>query len=246
MAVRDAQTIDTIARSPEGVLTLALTEDRAYTPLSTSVLAEELRSKLNAYIYAVKTDQIAERQDGEPAVVLLYTVSEPPQEILDVLRAAGHVLSSMGVSVDWRLLEDAPVRDHTEVLREIAVGLTQAVPDTWTHLRYVATCIGDRRRDRLTAETPEGRQDLQGAPNPVRAAVEELKQLMWTPERGTWLELDFTIDRAAGQLKPGFNYSLEPAGELLPAEVYAEELRRFPRLPASVPDWLAERVAQAG
>jgi hypothetical protein len=173
-------------------------------------------------------------------------VSEPPQEVLDVLRAAGHVLSPDGVSVDWRLLEDAAERDHTEVLREIAVGLTQAVPDTWTHLRYVATCIGDRRRDSLTAETTEGRIDLQGAPNPVRAAVEELKQLMWTEERGTWLELDFTIDRAAGRLTPGFNYNLEPGGESLPEDVFAEELRRFPRPPGSVPEWWSQRVAQAG
>jgi hypothetical protein len=246
MAVRDAKTIDFIARSPEGTLTLALTEDRAYTPLSTSVLAEELRSKLNAYIYALKTDQIAERQPGEPAVVVLHTVSEPPQEILDVLRAAGHVLSSMGVSTDWRLLDDAPERDSTEVLREIAVGLSQAAPETWTELRYVATCVGDRRRDRLTAETDEGRVDLQGAPNAVRAAVEELKQLMWTPERGTWLELDFTIDRAAGRLTPGFNYNLEPAGEALPAEVFAEELHRFPRPPESLPEWWAQHVQDAG
>ncbi|TKJ21980.1 DUF6572 domain-containing protein [Blastococcus sp. CCUG 61487] len=246
MAVRDAQTIDTIARSPEGVLTLELTEDRAYTPLSTSVLAAELRSKLNAYIYALKTSQIAERVGKEPVVVILHTVSEPPQEILDVLRAAGHVLSGESVSVDWRLVEDAPDRDRTAVLREIAVGLTQAVPDTWTHLRYTATCVGDRRQDALVAETPDGRVDLQGAPDPVRAAVEELKQLMWTPERGTWLELDFTIDRAAGRLVPGFNYNLEPSGRPLPPEVYAEELRRFPRPAESQPAWLAERVAATG
>ena len=68
---------------------------------------------------------------------------------------------------------------------------------------------------------------------------------MWTPERGTWLELDFTIDRAAGRLIPGFNYNLEPAGEALPAEEYAEELSRFPRPTESVPEWLAARVTQA-
>lgn len=246
MAVRDAQTIDSIARASDGLLTLLVTEDRPYTPDSTPALAEELRSKLNAYIYAVKTRQIAEREGDEPAVVLVHTVDEPPQAILDVLTAAGHLLSPDGVTVAWQVADGVPARDQTAVVREIAGGLIDAAPEEWTHLRYAAMLIGERRRDRLTAVTPEGQVDLQGAPGDVRAAVEELKQLMWTPERGTWLELEFTLDRAAGQLSPGFNYNLEPAGEPLEPATYAEELRRFPRPSASLPEWLAERVAQGG
>jgi hypothetical protein len=245
VAVRDAQTIDSIARASDGLLTLLLTEDRLYTPDSTSALAEELRSKLNAYIYALKTRQIAEREGDEPAVVLLYTVAEPPKTILDVLTAAGHVLAPDGVTVAWQVADSVPARDHTAVVREIAHGLVDVAPEEWTHLRYAATLIGDRRRD-LLATTPGGSVDLQGAPDDVRAAVEELKQLMWTPERGTWLELEFTADRAAGQLTPGFNYNLEPAGEPIAAEDYVEELRRFPRVSAPLPEWLAERVADAG
>lgn len=245
MAVRDAQTIDSIGRASDGLLTLLLTEDRPYTPDSTPALAEELRSKLNAYIYALKTNQIAEREGDEPAVVLLYTVAEPPKPILDVLTAAGHVLAPDGVTVAWQVADSVPARDQTAVVREIAGGLVDAAPEEWTHLRYAATLIGDRRRDLLTATTPDGTLDLQGAPADVRAAVEELKQLMWTPERGTWLELEFTADRAAGQLVPGFNYNLEPAGEPLAPEDYVEELRRFPRASAPLPEWLAQRVADA-
>ncbi len=246
MAVRDAQTIDSIARASDGLLTLLVTEDRPYTPDSTPVLAEELRSKLNACIYALKTGQIAEREDGEPAAVVVHTVTEPPQEIVDVLRAAGHVLFPDGVSVAWQVAEDVPARDQTEVVRDIAGGLVAAAPEEWTHLRYSALLIGERRRDRLTADTPEGTVELPDVPGDVRAAVEELKELMWTPERGAWLELDFTLDRAAGQLLPGFNYNLEPAGEPLPAADYVEELHRFPRPVEPLPEWLAQRVADAG
>ena len=64
MAVRDAQTIDSIARASDGLLTLLLTEDRPYTPDSTPALAEQLRSKLNAYIYALKTRQVAEKREA--------------------------------------------------------------------------------------------------------------------------------------------------------------------------------------
>jgi hypothetical protein len=246
VAVRDAQTIDSIARASDGLLTLLITEDRPYTPDSAPAMAEELRSKLNAYIYALKTEQIEEREDREPAVVLLHTVEEPPQAILDVLKAAGHLLHPDGVTVAWQVADSLPTRDRTAVVREIAAGLVEVAPEDWTHLRYAALLVGERRRDRLTAVTPEGPVDLQGAPGAVRAAVEELKQLMWTPERGTWLELEFTADRAAGQLSPGFNYNLEPAGDPLAAEDYVEELRRFPRAVEPLPEWLAQRVAESG
>lgn len=246
MAVRDAQTIDSIARAEDGLLTLLLTEDRPYTPDSTPTLAEELRSKLNAYIYALKTGQVAEREDGEPAVVLLHTAEEPPQQIIDVLRAAGHVLHPDGVTVAWKATEAVPARDQTAVLREIAGGLVAAAPEDWTHLRYTALLVGPRRRDRLAAHTAEGPVELEEAPGEVRAGVEELKQLMWTPERGSWLELEFTVDREAGSLSPGFNYNLEPAGEPLAAEDYVEELRRFPRPSAPLPEWLAQRITPAG
>jgi hypothetical protein len=93
MSVREPQTIDTIARSAEGVLVLTLTEERPYTPQATPALAEELRLKLNTYIYAIKSGQIHERRAGEPAVVVLYTASNPPAEVLQVLEVAGQVLA---------------------------------------------------------------------------------------------------------------------------------------------------------
>ena len=243
MAVRDPETVDTIARSADGLVVLAMTEDRPYTPETTPSLVEELRVKLNTYIYAVKSGQIHERQPGEPGVVLLYTVSEPPEEVLEVLRFAGHVLAEDGVTVDWKQL-DATARGYTDVLREIAGGLMQAVPATWTSLAYGATIVGDHRRDVLDVETADGRVTLPGAPDSVRALLEELKRIMWEPERGTWLGAELSIDRATGQLSPSFNHNLEPWGGPLPAEAYLAELRRYPRPPESVPAWMAALIGE--
>jgi hypothetical protein len=242
MAVRDPETVDTIARSADGVV-LAMTEDRPYTPETTPTLVEELRVKLNTYIYAVKSGQIHERRPGEPGVVLLYTVSQPPEEVLEVLRFAGHVLAEDGVTVDWKML-DAAARSYTDVLREIAGGLMQAVPSNWMSLSYGATIVGEHRRDVLEVETPEGRVTLPGAPDHVRALLEELKRLMWEPERGTWLGAELGIDRSTQQLSPSFNYNLEPFGGPLPAEAYLAELRTYPRPPESVPDWMAALIGE--
>ena len=54
------------------------------------------------------------------------------------------------------------------------------------------------------------------------------------------------LDRESGQLKPGFNYAIEPAGEPMPAEVLTEELRHFPRPPGGLPDWWAARIGEPG
>jgi hypothetical protein len=241
MAVRDPQTIDTIARSGDGALLLALTEDRPYTAETAAALAEDLRVKLNTYIYAVKSGQVHERRAGEPLTVVLYTISPPPAEVLQILDVAGQVLAEDGVTVDWRLLEAAQ-RTYQDVLREMVQDLVQAVPSTWVTLTYSATLVGSRRRDTLVATTSEGPLQLPGAPEHVRSAVEELKRLMWTPERGAWLGVELFVDRNSGQLTPGFNYDLEPAGEPLPADVLAEELRHYPRPPGSLPGWWAQRV----
>ena len=234
MSVREPHTIDTIARSAEGVLVLTMTEDRPYTPEETPALVEELRRKLDAYVHAVTSGQISERRAGEPAVVVLYTASHPPAEVLQVLEVAGQALAEYGVGVDWRTF-DVPRRTHVDVLKEIAGDLRQAAPANWTSLTYSATVLGPHRRDSFVVATPEGDVTLTG-PEPVRGALDELKRLMWTPEKGTWIGVELVLDRETGQLEPGFDHDIEPAGEPLPADALAEELRRFPRPPEGLPD----------
>jgi hypothetical protein len=81
MAVREPQTIDTIARSSDGLLLPALTEDRPYTAESAAALAEELRVELT-YIYAVKSGRCASVAPGSPSGWNTEIVPE------DALRAA--------------------------------------------------------------------------------------------------------------------------------------------------------------
>jgi hypothetical protein len=83
---------------------------------------------------------------------------------------------------------------------------------------------------------------MPAGPDRVRGALDELKRLMWTPEKGAWIGVELVLDRESGQLKPGFNYTIEPAGEPLPGDVLAEELRHFPRPPQSLPEWWAGRL----
>ena len=241
MTVSDPRTVDAVARSADGLLVLAVTEDRPHTTADSDRLAEELRVKLNAYVYALRSGQVPERRGDEPAAVVLSSVTEPPDAVRQVLAAAGQVLAADGVTVTWRLLTP-PGRDYTAVLRDVAAGLVAAAPADAPRVRYRATAVGPVRRDLLQVETEGGQTRAVPVPDAVRDLVEELKRVMWTPERGTWLEVDLVLDRAGGQLRPGFNHDLEPAGTPLSREVLAAELRSFPRPPGAVPDWMAARL----
>ncbi|SEO75193.1 hypothetical protein [Trujillonella endophytica] len=133
-------------------------------------------------------------------------------------------------------------RDPGDVLRDIGAALVAAAPPGTARIRYRATAVGAVRRDGFHAETAAGNAVNVPVPGAARDGVEELKQLLWNPQLGTWLELDVVLDRASGQLEPRFNRTHEPGGEPLPREAIAEELRRFPRPPSAIPAWMAERL----
>ncbi|MGY1607236.1 MULTISPECIES: hypothetical protein [unclassified Geodermatophilus] len=133
-------------------------------------------------------------------------------------------------------------RDTTAVLRELGAALLAAAPADAARLRYRATVVGDVRRDQLTAEPGDGPPVPVPVTDAVRARVEELKRVMWTPERGTWLQTEMVLDRSTGRLLPLFNAEAVPAGPPLPREALVAELRDFPRPPDAVPGWMTEVI----
>ncbi len=135
-----------------------------------------------------------------------------------------------------------PARDTTAVLRDLGAALLAAVPAGAARARYRATVVGDVRRDELVADPGDGRPVPVAVPDAVRTAVEELKRVMWTPERGTWLQTEMVLERATGRLLPLFNADAEPPGPPLPREALVAELRDFPRPPRAVPAWMAGRA----
>lgn len=244
MAVRDPHTLDAVARSPEGLLVLPLTEDRPYTPEDTAQLAEELRVKLNTYVYALRSGQVQERRGAEPVAVVLHCVSAPPPEVEQVLQVAQQVLTADGATVSWQLQAPQPLSTD-DLLRGITAELLQAAPPPWDRLVYQAFLVGEFAQDAFDTETGGQRTPVGSVPDEVRRLVVELKRQMWTPEEGTWLSLQLVVSGDPLQLHPGFNYGTE-VPQPLPDETYAAELRAFPRPAEAVPDWWRRRAGLGG
>ncbi len=92
---------------------------------------------------------------------------------------------------------------------------------------------------------PDGARKSVDMPDELEDISMELREkVMNSPDGGTWLSALFVIS-AAGGVQADFNYDVEPewSHELDP-ELYAQELRAFPRDERSVPQWLRRKVHQ--
>jgi hypothetical protein len=238
MTVSETARLDHLARSPEGRLLMGMTEERPYRVGGDEQLFEDLRQKLNAYVHALRSGQVTARAPGEPVDIVLFTMSDPTARVVDMLRVAHEGLANEGVTVSWRRLPEPEPRSHQEMILDVVRHLIDSAPEGWASWRYGATLIGEDARDDFWVTDAAGQTQRAEVPPFVRTLVAELKRAMWTPEQGTWFGLLFRMEKAAGQVSPGFNYDIEPGGPPFAQQEWVAEMRHFPRPPAAVPSWL--------
>ncbi|GAB3917215.1 hypothetical protein GCM10011575_32290 [Microlunatus endophyticus] len=242
VAVSDASSVDTIAEGPDGRLVMAMSEERRYAGGDQAAMVEDFRRKLNGYVYAIRSGQL--RQMAGSAVdrgvqIQLFCMDEPPPRVLEMIRLANDDLAAEGVVVDWSV--HAPTTD--EVLREVAVLMSELAPAGWASVVLHASLVGAGLAGSFTATMPSGEvEPLQPAESLI-GALQSLKAACWTPEEGTWITFYGRIE--GEQLFPDFTVDRPPPNgpEEFPAEDWAEELRRYPR--QSVPDWWRARMSSS-
>ncbi|MFI7528057.1 DUF6572 domain-containing protein [Nocardia salmonicida] len=110
MTVCEVGRIDQVAVGANGRLILAMTEDRDYGPGADAELIEDFRRKLNAYLGAVRSGEVRRMARkagvaGENGVdIVLFSVSEPPQLVREMLDTVNSKLSKEGISARYELL----------------------------------------------------------------------------------------------------------------------------------------------
>ncbi|XVQ12476.1 immunity protein YezG family protein [Spirillospora sp. CA-255316] len=73
-----------------------------------------------------------------------------------------------------------------------------------------------------------------------------LRKITYQPGKGAWFTAKFklTID---GKFSIDYDYDNEPEWDVpIVPETYAEDLERFPRAPEYIPEWLQEKLREAG
>lgn len=241
MAVSDPSSVDTIAERPDGRLLMAMTEDRRYTGGNVTTMVEELRQKLNNYVYMIRSGQLRESVGAavdHGVEIRLFCMDEPPAPVREMIRMAGDGLAGEDVIVDWTV--HPPTIE--EVLQEIATILMDLAPAGWEKVELSASLVGNGLTGACTAAMATGEEVLLQPVEELTAALQTLKAAYWSPERGTWISFYGRI--ANGDFFPGFGVDQPPPNgpEEFPPEDWAAELERYPR--HSVPDWWQAQLTQ--
>ncbi len=237
-----------------------MTEVRPYARADAEALVEDFRRKLNTYVYAIRSGQLADSgADGAPPTgfdIVLFCPDEPVPLVQEMIATANSALTAESVTVRWRQLEElltaaaaaaSPERPLEQLsTEELVVALGQALvaelPPGWETAWYLPAIVVSRSQDDLFVRLGDGTDVAVEPPARAREIVRWLRHRMYTPQRGTWLSATIQLE-AAGALYTSWNYDEEPKWRRpLPSTAYREELDTYPR-GDRMPDWLAREFA---
>lgn len=248
MSVQQATAIDQIAVGEGGRVLLAMTEDRPYTIDSIEQLSEDFRLKLNGYVYAIRSGQLADALPNgvRPAGfdIVLFCPSTPPADVLEMIGTADGALHSENVSIRYRIVDDlatARPQDPSELsveemLVEIANAMVAAMHQRWTVAVYRPSVVTGRSQDELlVGDGGEYLIPIDPPPDRIRDIVPWLRHKMYEPGRGTWLSAVLRLE-PDGTLCPHFNYDEQPDWwRPVDPSLYRDELQNYPRSDQHIP-----------
>ncbi|GAB3953199.1 hypothetical protein GCM10029976_092920 [Kribbella albertanoniae] len=126
---------------------------------------------------------------------------------------------------------------NTELLNTIGRSMVASAPDEWKELTLVVSAVHSMMESGLEAKTSDGSVvDSETIDDAGEEAVEELREIMYQPGKGTWYGARFTVD-SAGNFEADFDYDNPPLDGDATAEMLADDQERFPRSPDRLPDW---------
>lgn len=136
--------------------------------------------------------------------------------------------------------------EQNELLKEIGIEILDFQPEKGERLVYEDMAVGGYGSSRLTAFYENGNSEKISSPVSIIEPCEKLRHGMYQEGKGTWFSMTYTITRPSS-FTVDFNYDEPPKFQIPPtAELYAEDLERFPRDPEHIPDWLQEKLREAG
>jgi hypothetical protein len=132
--------------------------------------------------------------------------------------------------------------EQQQLIRRIGRALLGAAPQEWKQIRaeYRSTGLHIEADVIITGDD--------GQPQPIRPSKEvvdllgELRAAMYQPGRGTWMSGVYLLEHPS-KYSAEFEPDVEPRWRRLPPPIgFQDELRRFPREDAHIPDWLRARA----
>lgn len=131
------------------------------------------------------------------------------------------------------------VRAGTE---RIGRALVAAAAPGWIRLDLQARVTVEHDEMVVYAVRTDGSIPASSASSEVRAAVLDLRRMMYAPDIGAWLSLRITVDPPV-QLQLNVNYNDDPLWSApMPGSAYRRDLQAFPRPTELISGWLRARL----
>ncbi|RLK53554.1 TNT domain-containing protein [Actinokineospora cianjurensis] len=143
---------------------------------------------------------------------------------------------------DGTMSEAEKAARYGELIQRIGGALLAAVPPQWRRLDLVATVAASVQEYGLVVHLADGTAVAQEPPAEVADAFVALREVTYTRESGAWFTARFVMNPPT-EYHVFYNYQQEPRWDPpVPAEVFARDLERFPRVDDQVPNWLRRRL----
>lgn len=135
-----------------------------------------------------------------------------------------------------------PDVDPQQLIRKIGRALLGAAPPKWKQIRAEYRSAGRHIEADVVVTTDDDQQQPIRPPLDVVELLGELRALMYRPGRGTWLSGVYVLDHPS-KYSAEFEPDTEPRWRRMPPPIgFQDELRRFPREDAHIPEWLRLRA----
>ncbi|SDM32675.1 hypothetical protein [Allokutzneria albata] len=136
--------------------------------------------------------------------------------------------------------------EQQELLQEVSGLLVSAAPEGWRELElsFRSTVAVDTAT--FSCVGGSGERTRLSVPFRAMNRLSELREGMYAPGTGAWFTARMTI-RPPGGFEVRYDYDSEP--EFVPPltpETFVLDQEHFPRSEEHMPEWLKDKLAQAG
>ncbi|SRR6266536_6191878 len=124
--------------------------------------------------------------------------------------------------------------------QETADALTAAAPPGWAEIALTVSATVLAYDFAATVRLADGRNGDIELPGEVKRGFQDLRELMYEPDRGSWFSVRLVL-RAGAVPEYSFNYDEDPKWwPPLAPTAFCRDLEAFPRDEAHIPAWLRE------
>ncbi|WP_330185021.1 hypothetical protein OHB26_16400 [Nocardia sp. NBC_01503] len=247
MTVREHDRIDHLATAPDGRLLLAMTEDRDYARGPDTVLNEDFRRKLNAYIGAVRSGDVARMaKDAGIAMakgveIVLFSVAEPTSLVFEMIGIANANLLREGISVRWESLAEEEIGPEVYE-RAIVDEAARLLGQGWKFAVLWVSLVGHEGSGGI--QVPRADDSLADVElsDTLWGLLCEYKYVTSSEGAGAWLSGQISLAEP-DQYKASFSWDTVPEWLAMPGAVdIRQELADYPRAADVIPAWMRAQL----